>query len=226
MSSYRKLWNKRQRELRPLLEGGEQFEIAIQLCLSQHAALHAAELAAESAVDEPYSYADAILNDMDEEAIRRIPHNEEHSVAWLLWHMTRIEDVAMNILVAGGPQIMNQDDWLGRMGIDVVNTGNLMDEADVVELSAAVDIEALRAYRLAVGQGTRAIIQNLQSERLKEKTDPACLERVMAEGAVVEEARDLVDYWSKRTIAGLLLMPATRHNFVHLNEGERLKRKR
>ena len=209
-----------------MLEGGEQFEAAIQLCLSQHAALHSAELAAEAAVDEPYSYADAILEGMDEEQIRRIPQNCDHSVAWLIWHMARIEDVAMNILVVGGPQIMNQDDWLERMGVTVVNTGNLMAEADVVELSAAVDIEALRAYRLAVGRGTQEIIQNLQPETLKEKTDPSRLERIMAEGAVVEEARDLVDYWSKRTIAGLLLMPATRHNFVHLNEGQRLKGRR
>ena len=48
----------------------------------------------------------------------------------------------------------------------------------------------------------------------------------MTEGAVVEEARDLIDYWGKRTIAGLLLMPATRHNLVHLNEALRLKRRR
>jgi len=226
MSSHRKLWNKRQRELRPLLEGGEQFEAAIQLCLSQHAALHSAELAAEATVTEPYSFEDVLLDGMDEEQIRRIPRNEEHSVAWLIWHMARIEDVAMNILVAGGPQIMNQGDWLERMGVTVVNTGNLMDEAEVAKLSAAVDIGALRAYRLTVGRGTRAIIQNLQAEQLKEKTDPARLERIMAEGAVVEEARGLVDYWSKRTIAGLLLMPATRHNFVHLNEGQRLKGRR
>ncbi len=163
---------------------------------------------------------------MTEEQIRRIPSKEDHSVAWLLWHMARIEDVAMNILVAGGPQIMNQADWLERMGIDIMNTGNLMDEVAVVELSAAVDVEALRAYRLAVGRQTRSIIQNLRPEQLKEKVDPARLERVIAEGAVVEEARDLIDYWGKRTMAGLLLMPATRHNFVHLNEAERLKKRR
>jgi len=44
-----------------------------------------------------------------------------------------------------------------------------------------------------VGRRTRAIIQSLQPERLKVKSDPARLERVMAEGAVVEEARlDLI----------------------------------
>jgi hypothetical protein len=222
VSSYRKLWNKRQGELRQLLEGGGQFEEAIQLCLRQHAALHAAELAP----NEPYSFEDALLDDMAQEQIRCIPGNEDHSVAWLLWHMARIEDVAMNILVAGGPQIMNQADWLEEMGIDVINTGNLMDEAGVVALSASVDIDTLRAYRLTVGRQTQAIIQGLEAERLKQKVDPARLERVMAEGAVIEEARDLIDYWGKRTIAGLLLMPATRHNFVHLNEAERVKKRR
>ena len=39
-------------------------------------------------------------------------------------------------------------------------------------------------------------------------------------------AVDLIVYWSKRDIAGLLLMPATRHNIVHLNEALRIKKKR
>ena len=42
------------------------------------------------------------------------------------------------------------------------------------------------------------------------------------EGAVVEEARWLTDYWGKKTFSGLLLMPATRHNLVHLNESMRI----
>ena len=48
----------------------------------------------------------------------------------------------------------------------------------------------------------------------------------MDEGAVDEIASWLIDYWSKRNIAELLLMPATRHNLVHLNKCLRLKHKR
>jgi len=48
----------------------------------------------------------------------------------------------------------------------------------------------------------------------------------MDEGAVVEAARPIADYWAKRNVASLLLMPATRHNLVHLNEALELKRKR
>jgi hypothetical protein len=48
----------------------------------------------------------------------------------------------------------------------------------------------------------------------------------MDEEAVVEAARGVVDYWGRLNIAGLLLMPPTRHCFVHLNESLRLKQRR
>ena len=175
---------------------------------------------------EPWSFEDEVLNDMTEEQIRRIPRNCEHSVAWCVWHIARIEDVAMNLLVAGSPQVLHRDNWLERMKVTVGDTGNAMDEEGVAELSAAIDIEALRAYRLAVGRRTREIVQQLEPEALKQKVDPSRLQQVRDERAVVEAANGIVDYWGRRNIAGLLLMPATRHNLVHLNEALRLKRRR
>ncbi len=47
----------------------------------------------------------------------------------------------------------------------------------------------------------------------------------MQEGAVTPEAREIADYWSRKTIAGLLLMPPTRHCILHLNEGMRIRGK-
>jgi hypothetical protein len=61
---------------------------------------------------------------------------------------------------------------------------------------------------------------------LKKKVASNRIEQIRASGAVVEAASELLDYWSKRNIAGLLLMPATRHNLVHLNESLRLKEKK
>jgi hypothetical protein len=140
-----------------------------------------------------------------------------------MWHIARIEDVTMNMLVAGSPQILHQGGWLERMNISVRDTGNLMDPQDVAKLSATIDVEALRAYRLAVGRRTRQIVQQLQPQALKQMVEPSRLQQVVQEGAVVQAAGDLIDYWSKRNIAGLLLMPATRHNFVHLNESLNIK---
>ncbi len=218
---YPKLLNKQQTELRQIMMSFEQHEKAIPLFLRQHAMLHSKKMSRT----ELWSFEDEVLNDMAEEQIRRIPQNCEHSVAWLIWHIARCEDITMNLLVAGSPQILHRDNWLGRMRITIRDTGNAMDEKDVADFSASIDIEALRAYRVAVGRRTREIVQQLQPEELKQKITPSSLQRVRDEGAVVEAASSIIDYWSKRNKAGLLLMPATRHNIVHLSEALRIKRR-
>lgn len=222
MESYPKLLNKQQTELRHVMMSFDQHDKAIRLFLRQHAMLHSVKMAQS----EPWSFEDEILNDMTEEQIRRIPRNCEHSVAWCIWHIARIEDVAMNLLVAGSSQILHRSNWLERMKMTVCDTGNEMDEEDMAKLGATIDIEALRAYRVAVGRRTREIVQQLEPEELKQKVDPMRVQQVMDEGAVVEAARGIADYWSRRNTAGLLLMPATRHNLVHLNEALRLKCRR
>jgi hypothetical protein len=222
IKSKRKYWNERQSELQSKLLGFEQHDQAVQLFLSQHAMLHSAGVSRT----EQWSYEDEILNDITEEQARRIPHNCDHSVAWCIWHIARIEDVTMNVLVAGDSQILHGDNWLDELGAVTPTTGNAMDEAAVARLSAAIHIDALRAYRFTVGQRTRAIVQALRPEDLKSKVEPSRLQRLMDEGAVVEAARGLIDYWGKRTFAELLLMPPTRHNFIHLNEALRLKRRK
>lgn len=84
----------------------------------------------------------------------------------------------------------------------------------------------LRNYRVAVGKKTREIIRSLQPFDLKRKMDPLRLQRILDEGAVLkaEGARWLIDFWGRKNVAGLLLMPATRHLMVHINESIRLKK--
>jgi hypothetical protein len=222
MESHRKNCLKRQTELRQIMTSFDQYEKAIDLILHQHATLHSQKMAGT----ETWSFEDEVLDDMTEEGIRRIPQNCEHSVAWCIWHIARIEDVTMNMLVAGWSQLINQDSWFERMNADFRHTGNAMDEDEIRALSSTITIEALRAYRLAVGRRTQQIVQGLEPEVLKAKVDASRLQQVINEGAVVKAAQGIVDYWSKRDIAGLLLMPATRHSLVHLNEALKLKARR
>jgi hypothetical protein len=139
--------------------------------------------------------------------------------------LTRCEDITMNLLAAGSAQVLLLENWLERMKINVLDTGNAMTIDQVEELSARMDLEALQAYRLSVGHRTRAIASLLPPEQLKKKIDPTRLQQITLERAVVEAASGLLDYWSGLTIAGLLLMPPTRHNFIHWNEALRVKKK-
>ena len=222
MNSPQKNWNKRQTEFREILLGFNQHDHAIKLFLHQHAALHSAQMAGTGA----WSFEDEVLSDMQEEQIRRIPKNCEHSVAWAIWHIARIEDTAMNMLVAGEPQILFREGWYEKLEIEARDTGNAMSYEGVAALSASINVEALRSYRMAVGRQTREVVKQLNPSDLSRKVDPSRLQQVLDKGAVVAEAQGLIDYWSKRDIAGLLLMPGTRHNFVHLNEALNLKKRR
>ena len=212
-------WNQQQKTLRNALDDPTQFDRAGSLALSQHAWTHES---AVSATDEP-TFADQLWAGLDADTARLIPAEVEHSIAWLTFHLARIEDTAMNILIEGTPMVLDRGSWLEKMQIEVRHTGNLMPAAEIAALSQSIEIHPLRQYRNAVGKRTREIIQSLTPQRLLEKVHPKDIQQVRDQAAVLPEAEDLLTYWSKRTIAGLLLMPATRHNIVHINEALRLK---
>lgn len=221
MDAHRREWNVKQKVLRQVLALPDNHPEAMELFLSQHAMVHTAEMSHAGL----WSFEDEILEGVSGQQMRLIPHNCDHSIAWIFWHMTRIEDITMNLLMAGSPQVLLMENWLERMQVVVQDTGNAMTTATVVELSATINLEGLRAYRLSVGQRTRQIVKLLKWEQLKQKVDPACLRQITLQGAVAETASGLLDYWGGLTMAGLLLMPPTRHNFIHLNEALRIRQK-
>lgn len=100
-----------------------------------------------------------------------------------------------------------------------------MSDDDIAELSSFINIDALLEYRIAVGKQTRQIISSLQPGEFRDKVQDCRIKRLFDENAFLQEASGIAEYWSKKTIAGLVLMPATRHNFLHLNKCARIKNK-
>lgn len=95
-----------------------------------------------------------------------------------------------------------------------------MNAGEILEFSKNISMQELRNYRIAVGRRTREIIQGLKPCDLKRKFDDITLKRIFDIGAVSkhEKASWLVDFWGRKNVAGILLMPATRHHIVHINE--------
>jgi hypothetical protein len=128
----------------------------------------------------------------------------------------------MNLLLAGSPQVLLKSNWPAKLGIGFVDVGNDMPAADLKKLSGTINLKALLSYRLAVGRRTRNILRRLNPDGLWERPAPERIERIVAERAVRAKARWLLKYWGGNPKANLLLMPATRHPFVHLNEISRM----
>ena len=99
-----------------------------------------------------------------------------------------------------------------------MDVGNEMTAKEIRALSESVNLKGLLAYRLAVRKRTRQIAGKLNFEKLKEKPAPQRLTRLLEDGTVREQAQWLLKYWGRHPQTNLLLMPATRHAFVHLNE--------
>lgn len=217
----RKQWNEGQQKLQNALKRSAQQTETVDLFLSQHAALHDH---AVSASGTAYSFSEALWDGLSEPAARRIPKGMEHSIAWIVWHLARIEDMTMNVLLAGAEQVFNPQ-WQARMGGTVRDTGSSMDAEQIARMSGSIELAALREYRCAVGRSTQTAVKQMDTARLAQKVDAARIERLRAAGDVLPEAGWLLAYWGSRTIAGLLLMPPTRHNFVHLNEAMKIKHK-
>lgn len=221
MDPNRKQWNEDFKHLRSLLSAASTLEEGKALFLNLHAPLHAREVSGQAG----WNMEEELWHGLDEAAFRRVPVREEHSIAWSLWHLARIEDITMNVLLAGQDQLFEREGWAGRLHAPIRDSGNEITPQMLLRLSEQVDRQAVRAYRSAVGASTRKVVAALSFADLKRKTPPERLSKAVAEGAINPESTGVLDYWAGLTGKGLLLMPPTRHNLFHLNECLTLKRK-
>jgi len=220
----KELWNSQQKLLKSIITKSDKFDEAIKLCLSQHSMVHTSEMSQTDVV----TFEDELWDGLNEVAFRTMPtEKDEATIAWCLWHSTRIEDITMNILVADDTQVIDSNNWLKRMNVRVCDTGNAMTNREIVDFSLSMNMQELRNYRKTVGRKTHKIIKKFEPLDLKRKIESNRLQRILDEGGVlnVEGANWLIDFWGRKNVAGILLMPVTRHHFVHINESIRLKEK-
>lgn len=177
--------------------------------LDEHARCHAAAM---SGADQQ-TIQDRLLDGLTDEAMR--PHRRLNSIAWLLWHLSRSEDVMMNVLVTDGPQVLQQGGWRARLGRSDSDMGTGMGDAAVTTLSSQVDIGALLAYRTAVGRRTREVVRVLGRGELDQPIDAS---RLLLAGAFhhAEDGTSRVRGY-RRDRKKRCVVTAS-HDFLHLGE--------
>jgi hypothetical protein len=88
---------------------------------------------------------DAVCEGLTDDQLRRCPQENLNSIAWLLWHMARCEDVAVNTVLRGEQEVLDQGNWLPRLGSATRHIGTGDTHEEVRELSERIDLVALRA---------------------------------------------------------------------------------
>jgi DinB superfamily len=179
--------------------------------LRQHAAVHSSDVSGHVFPSQ------RIFGELSDDQMRVRPGSGLNSLIWLLWHMARTEDAAVNPVVAGRDQVLD-DEWMRRMNVPwrIIGTGMTNDE--VTGMTARADIASVRAYRSAVGLRTRAVVGALRPEVWDEIVGLEDIKRGAAAGAF----RDWVDGgkypWLGWSRGDQLASSALRHNASHIGE--------
>lgn len=190
----------------------------LDLFLAQHARAHAPE------VGQPdFSVQEYLLRDLTEEHLRARPLPGFNSLVWLFWHMTRGEDVGMNLVIAEGPQVLDEDGWAERLGVSIRDVATGMTDQEVDEFSQQVDIEALLGYRTAVGKRTQAIVRELRPEVLEEKIDNGLIQRVQEAGAFGPNTEWVPKRWLGKSKSFTLMYTVLGHTYIHIGQCEDIR---
>lgn len=202
------------KELNRIIRKPELIEQTKELFLEIHGKLHLPVVSGNERNE-----VDELVGDLREDEYAIMPTAKDETIAWVLWHISRIEDLTMNILVNGEKQIFNED-WQTRMNSPIRDTGNALSDNQIIQLSKSLRIQELLEYRNEVGRKSREIIQTLSPDDIRRKIPAQRISRILEEGGITnhEDSIWLLDFWAKKDIAGILLMPPTRHVMLHLND--------
>ena len=186
---------------------------ARDLLLEEHSAVHSAAVGGNKA-----SLAERTFGGLSDDQMRMRPREDLNSLAWLMWHIARAEDIMANVIVSGRNQVFD-DGWAPRLKISRPDFGIGMSKAEVAELSAAVDLAALRDYRDAVGRRTREIVSAYVATDWEGEVEATTAERAGALGCFDPRTDALVKGMTGRPRRAVLSSIAIMHSAGHMGEG-------
>lgn len=111
-----------------------------------------------------------VVAGLDDDDLAWRPDPEANSIAWLVWHLTRIEDDHV-AGVAGTEQVWIAEGWADRFGLpfDVREHGYAMSSADVARVRASAAL--LAGYYEAVAARSAAYVATLEPDDLDRIVD-------------------------------------------------------
>jgi uncharacterized damage-inducible protein DinB len=155
------------------------------------------------------------------EKMRQRPHPRVNSIAWILWHMARVEDAGLNRFVVDRIQVLDDGSWMERMKIPWRHHASEMSSKEVDTLNEKIDLSALHDYSLAVQKRTLEIVPTLSLTDLDDVMKEERLRQIMVDEGLAHSNPEgfIKNYlgWSK---SKCLMTFGLTHSFQHIGEIE------
>lgn len=99
-----------------------------------------------------------------DEQLHFVPEGGSHSIAWCLWHTSRIEDLMLT-RITGGTPVWSQE-WADKIGLPFEGFGTNMSDDDAQAIHIK-DMQAFNDYQEAVFQRTADFLGSASDEDLE-----------------------------------------------------------
>src|SRR5262245_4558037 len=149
-----------------------------------------------------------------DEQMRVRPREDLNSLAWLMWHIARAEDIFVNVVLGSRAQVFD-DGFAGKLGITRRDFGIGMTSPQVSELTRQVDLAALRDYRDAVGRRTREFVEGFDWAGT---VAGEAMEKAAAQGGFGARTEGVVKIFTGRPRPAILSGIALMHPATHIGE--------
>lgn len=163
---------------------------------------------------------DRLFADLTEAQLRARPQGQ-NSIAWLVWHVARAEDIGVNAFAYDRPQVFDEGDWAKRIGSGRRDLGTSMTSDEVTALSDHADVGALADYWRAVGARTLETVKRDGDRGWADAVDPARMRRIICDdgdyGPRVDTHR-VQTFYAGMTRAWAVGHLALTHTFMHVGE--------
>ncbi|MFC5946899.1 DUF664 domain-containing protein [Pseudonocardia lutea] len=136
----------------------------------------------------------AVVAGLTEEQLALRPDGQGNSIAWLVWHLTRVQDDHLADAF-GTEQVWLADGWQQRFGLDLPPTDTGYGHGPEQVAAVRAPAELLADYHAAVAGRTVELIAKVTPEQLDEviddRWDPPVTRGVRLVSVVDDDARHL-----------------------------------
>ena len=154
-----------------------------------------------------------------DDLMRQRPHPQVNSIAWILWHLTRVEDAGLNRFVVDGSQVLDDGSWMEKMNLPIRHNGGDMNFAEVDDLSQRINLQALQEYSKAVQLRTREIVSQLTYDSLDAVMEEEYLRVILFdEGLASPRSAGLLENYLGWTKGKCLMNFGMTHPYQHVGE--------
>ena len=151
--------------------------------------------------------------------MRQRPHPQVNSIAWILWHLTRVEDAGLNRFVVDGSQVLDDGSWMEKMNLPIRHNGGDMNFAEVDDLSHRINLQALQEYSKAVQLRTREVVSQLTYDSLDAVMEEEYLRVILFdEGLASPRSAGLLENYLGWTKGKCLMNFGMTHPYQHVGE--------